>query len=400
MGKKEKIQLGIIGGIVIATGVFLWFRDGKSHKTEGVWITRPESGTKQQAIVMELEEESEEWEFSVNPREKTSEEIEAAFAETVRILEERLEVREDGTILVIENISLPQCVTETGVDIRWQSSNTEVVTKDGQVHREGLLGPCKVSLQARMYFVGEDREHWFAAEVLPYEEGSKEALLHGAKEALEQLEQETAGEEGFYLPESIGRVTVALPEQSGALPGLLVASALFLPFGVFISKRQEKEKEKKKWEKAMLEGYPQLVTKLTLYIGAGMSLRGAWERLATEYRTVAEQTGKRSAVDDEIFILAGELKNGTPEAKAYENFGRRIGLKPYTRCAALLVSQSPKGSGNLRRGLEAESALAWELQKERAAKKGEEAQTKLLFPMMGMLFLIMAVVMIPAFFTM
>jgi len=150
----------------------------------------------------------------------------------------------------------------------------------------------------------------------------------------------------------------------------------------------------------LLAAYPRLVTKLTLYIGAGMSLRSAWERLAADYRTESEQAGKRSAVAEEVFLLAGELKNGIPEARAYENFGRRIGLKPYARCGALLVNQLQKGGGSLRAGLEAEVALAWELHRERAAKKGEEAQTKLLFPMMGMLFLVMAVVMIPAFFTM
>ena len=44
--------------------------------------------------------------------------------------------------------------------------------------------------------------------------------------------------------------------------------------------------------------------------------------------------------------------------------------------------------------------LAWELHRDRAEKKGEEAQTKLLFPMMGMLFLVMALIMVPAFFSM
>jgi len=99
-------------------------------------------------------------------------------------------------------------------------------------------------------------------------------------------------------------------------------------------------------------------------------------------------------------MLVGELKNGTSEARAYEAFGRRISLKPYLRCASLLVSQLQKGSGGLRKNLENEVQLAWEMHREQAAKKGEEAQTKLLFPMMGMLFLVMAVVMIPAFFTM
>ena len=84
----------------------------------------------------------------------------------------------------------------------------------------------------------------------------------------------------------------------------------------------------------------------------------------------------------------------------YEAFGRRIGLKPYLRLASLLVNQLQKGSGALRENLEAEVRLAWEIHRDRAEKKGEEAQTKLLLPMMGMLFLVMALIMVPAFFSM
>ena len=70
------------------------------------------------------------------------------------------------------------------------------------------------------------------------------------------------------------------------------------------------------------------------------------------------------------------------------------------RCVSLMVSQLQKGSGALRKSLEGEVRLAWESYRERVTQKGEEAQTKLLFPMMGMLFLVMAIVMIPAFFAM
>jgi len=149
-----------------------------------------------------------------------------------------------------------------------------------------------------------------------------------------------------------------------------------------------------------MTAYPQLITKLTLYIGAGLSLRGAWERLAADYREKAQISENPSCVGDEVLLLAGELKNGASEAKAYEEFGRRIGLKPYQRCASLLVSRLQKGSGDLRKSLETEVRLAWETYREQVTKKGEESQTKLLFPMMGMLFLVMAVIMIPAFFAM
>ena len=308
--------------------------------------------------------------------------------------------RGEEAIVLTESVILPQYMEETGVEIRWNSSDVTVVSKEGVLQRERLNEECEIQLQARMRFGEEDREHWFAVKVPPYEPGSADALLYEARESLTELEKETLGADGFYLPSEIGPVAISLPETSGTLQGMLAVVVICLPFAVIISKRQEKEKERKRREEALLVAYPQLITKLTLYTGAGMSLRGAWERLASEYRVKAESSGKREAIGEEVFILAGELKNGTSEARAYEAFGRRIGLKPYLRCASLLVSQLQKGSGGLRKGLENEVQIAWEMHREQAAKKGEEAQTKMLFPMMGMLFLVMAVVMIQAFFSM
>ena len=400
MSKKEKIQWGIIGIIVLATAIFLLLRDGGKEEDTRIWIERPESGTRKETVALFLEETSEEWTLEVEPRERTEEEIDAAFSETIRILKEFFGVRGEEAAELSESVSLPQSIPETGVEIRWSSSDNNVVTKEGAVRREHLTAACEVQLQARMTFGQEDREHWFTIKVLPYEAGSREALLHGAQEELCALEEATSGEEGFYLPEEIGPVAIGRPEKSGSLWGVVLVGILFVPFLLIFSKRQEREKARKLRAEELLAEYPRLITKLTLYTGAGMSLRGSWERLGAEYRAKAENTGKKSAIGEEILMLVGELKNGTSEERAYEAFGRRISLKPYLRCASLLVSQLQKGSGGLRKNLENEVQLAWEMHREQAAKKGEEAQTKLLFPMMGMLFLVMAVVMIPAFFTM
>lgn len=400
MGKKEKLQWVVIGMIVVATTLFLWIRESGKEGETRIWIARPESGTKKQTLLMTLDETKEEWSLEVVPRQRTEEEVATAFSESVRILNDILGVMEGQKTVWTASVSLPQYLEETGVEIRWTSSDTTVLSKDGAIQREHLEEVQTVNLQARLSYAGEEREHWFTVEIPPCELGSAEAMIYEARKELRSLEEETSREDGFYLPEAIGAVSIGLPETSNSVWGVLIAVILFLPFALVFAKRREREREKQQREEAFLEAYPQVVTKLTLYTGAGLSLRGAWERLASECRKKVEKTGQSNAVWEEVFILAGELKNGVSEARVYEAFGRRIALKPYLRCAALLVSQLQKGSGGLRKSLENEVQLAWEMQRERAAKKGEEAQTKLLFPMMGMLFLVMAVVMIPAFLSM
>ncbi len=400
MKKKEKIQWCVIAIIVIATAGILLLREQEPKEESQSWIARPENGTKYETISVALGDVTEEWTLEVEPRKKTVEEIEEAFSETVRSIYRRLGTEEGGKAVLTESVELPSYDSETGVNIRWSSSETSVVSKEGIVQRAPLKESCEITLRACMSFGGESREHWFCAEVPPHEAESVETVLYEAGEYLKTLEKETQEADGFYLPETIGTVTVGTKEDSGGDFKWVIAAALFLPLAIVIAKRQEKEKEREKRDEECMTAYPQLVTKLTLYIGAGLSLRGAWERLAADYREKAEASGETDIVGDAVMLLAGELKNGTSEAKAYEEFGRRIGLKPYLRCASLLVSQLQKGSGVLRKSLENEVRLAWEMYREQATKKGEEAQTKLLFPMMGMLFLVMAVIMIPAFFSM
>lgn len=390
----------MVAVIVIATAGILWNRERGKEEEARAWIARPESGTKYETVSVSLGDVTENLTLEVEARKKTPEEIETAFSETVRRLYCFLGVEEGKTAVLTESVELPQYDPETGVDIRWVSSESSVVSKEGTVQRESLKEPCEVTLQAYISYGGETREHWFYAKVPPYEEESAEAVLYKAGEYLKKLEKETQDSDGFYLPDAIGTVIVGGKEDSGTVLKWIIAAALFLPLVVVIAKRQEKEKERKNREEAYMTAYPQLITKLTLYIGAGLSLRGAWERLAADYRAKVDVTGKTDVTGEEVLLLAGELKNGTSEAKAYEEFGRRIGLKPYLRCASLLVSQLQKGSGVLRKSLESEVRLAWEMYREQVTKRGEEAQTKLLFPMMGMLFLVMAVIMIPAFFAM
>ena len=97
MSKKEKIQWGIIGIIVLATAIFLLLRDGGKEEDTRIWIERPESGTRKETVALFLEETSEEWTLEVEPRERTEEEIDEAFSETIRILKEFFGVRgEEG----------------------------------------------------------------------------------------------------------------------------------------------------------------------------------------------------------------------------------------------------------------------------------------------------------------
>lgn len=148
----------------------------------------------------------------------------------------------------------------------------------------------------------------------------------------------------------------------------------------------------------MVLTYPEMVSKLSIYLGAGMTLKAAWEKICADYELGKKDRGK-NPVYEEMNIACLEMKSGIPEGRAYEQFGRRCGIPIYSKFSTLLTQNLRKGSTKLGPLLKEESRLAFEERKNAARKAGEEAGTKLLFPMMMMLCVVMLMILLPAFMT-
>ena len=92
------------------------------------------------------------------------------------------------------------------------------------------------------------------------------------------------------------------------------------------------------------------------------------------------------------------MKDGVSETKAIERFGKRCRLLPYMRFASVVSQNIRKGAEGILSILEGDSLEALEQRKARALAEGEKAGTKLLFPMMLMLGMVMILVIVPACF--
>ena len=143
--------------------------------------------------------------------------------------------------------------------------------------------------------------------------------------------------------------------------------------------------------------YPELVSKFTVLLQAGLSARNVWERMVAEYEKQRGKGEKPRYVMEEMRVTKLQLDNGVYESRAYGEFGRRCGLHPYMKFAALLEQSLRQGSGGLSLLLMEEAEAAFEQRKHLARRLGEEAATKLMLPMFLMLLVVLAVVMAPGF---
>ena len=164
-----------------------------------------------------------------------------------------------------------------------------------------------------------------------------------------------------------------------------------------VEKSRKQEEEKRRKENLQSE-YPELVSKLPILLGAGMTLFFAWINIATNYSNMRKNnTIPIHPLYEEMLITCHEIESGVGEARAYERFGERCGLHRYRKFCSLLVQNLRKGTRGLVQLLEQEVSDAFEERKNLAKKSGEEAGTKMLFPMMMMFGIIIVIIMVPAF---
>ena len=124
-------------------------------------------------------------------------------------------------------------------------------------------------------------------------------------------------------------------------------------------------------------------------------------KISDEYQKKRQTAGTKARFAYEEIVKTGfEMQSGVSEQRAYERLGERCRVSCYKKLMGLLIQNVRKGNRGLGELLEAEMWQAFEGRKDLAKKQGEEAGTKLLLPMMGMLAVVMVIVIAPALMSM
>ena len=195
--------------------------------------------------------------------------------------------------------------------------------------------------------------------------------------AIDEFDHITEESEWMKLPEYFDGKTLSyrMERDYSSFLILAIGAVMSVLYG-FEDKIRQKEKEKKRKEQLALE-YSELVSKLQIYLGAGMTVRTAWERIAKDYeRRLSKQEKIVSPAYEEAANVCKDLQSGVSEPEAYRRFGRRCGLRPYMKLASLLEQSRKTGLKNLRSLLDEEVASAYEERRNLAKRQGEEAATK------------------------
>lgn len=224
---------------------------------------------------------------------------------------------------------------------------------------------------------------------------AKEQEQKDIMEEIARYNEERGDPDYYYLPEQWNGKKLQWISPADTSGKMLTGIFLIAAMIVLVMKGREEQVQLQKRQEELLMDYPGLIMKFTLLVQAGMTVRKAFQKIALDYGR-KKKSIKRAAYE-EIRVVCYEMESGVSEGEAYRRFGERCGQVKYKTLATLLIQNLQKGSRQMADMLERESVEAWEERKRKARVLGEAAATKLLFPMMLMLIIVMAIVMIPAF---
>lgn len=284
------------------------------------------------------------------------------------------------------------------VEAEWSFSPRGYVDTDFNIHeekipKEGVVINAVVTLTCGTY-----EELYTFAFLIEQKELTEEEQLITSLDKWFETEMQKEGSEKILLPEQMNGITLHWSEKGEYISLKVFCLGIVVLLLLYFREKEQQKEAKKLYLNSMEQDYPEIVGSLSVLLGAGMTLKQAWNIMAAQYIKKVKNDGyEKKAAFEEIVLVNRKIQEGAGEKEAFLQMMERVPLMCYHRLIRMLLVNRDNGTKGLCEMLDKEAEAAYEKRILNVRKLGEEASTKLLMPMMIMLFLVMAIVLLPAF---
>ena len=362
---------GVLIAALLLSFLYCLFQPSDTQEILDGYVVRRQEQEQSLAVTAESNDGQKLWkkelELTVSDRDFTEKEKENLDGRTKKYLESELLGENQSLQQVDKPLHLPDSMPSTQMEIHWTVEDT-YLSEDGSLCKEQIpKSGVDTEVTAEASWRNWKKVYSFSIHIAPVKWSEKSLWEKNVEQAVAKQMEEQAEKEVVKLP-------------------------------VFWRMQQKKEQTLRR-EQLLLD-HPAVVNQFMLLLGAGLSVRKVIERLVSEYEKKCQRGGKKRYVYEELGVAMRQMHDGVSETKAVECFGRRCLLQQYLRFCSLITQNMKKGAEGMLAILETEAMDSLERRKEHALQLGEKAGTRLLFPMMLMLLIVMGIIMVPAFMTM
>lgn len=392
--------------VLVLTGILtlVAFIAEKVSVDSGFLVTRNSygEGEKIEEYELTIEDELEKQTFQIEVEEQkyTYAEVQELFQAVMDELDKVVLGENESFNRIETDLNLVTSLADYPVQIQWDLNSYEVMSIEGEIREDKVTEEGTLVTIRGTISYGEEQTVYVRNMMVysPTRDG-EEQLIYDVQQAINAREEETREEESFSLPDEMNGKELQWSKKKEQRWYYILLIGIVSSVYLVYREREKVKKNAKQRREELLREYPGMISKFTMLLGTGTTVKNAWEKIVQNYELQKEQLG-RQAVYEEMLFTYREMQGGIPEVEAYEKFGKRCGITLYVKFGTMLAQNLRKGSKGISDILRMEAIQSFENRKSTAKRLGEEAGTKLLMPMMGMLMVVLVMVMVPAFLTM
>ena len=385
------IRLSLIFIIALSLLGIVSIYSDKSSANDVITVKRPAEDSEDINLKLSArysDETTEDINVLISKRKYTDKEIEEFFDKGFDMAFKKALAYNDDYDHIDSSLNLIKRLDDNPLNLEWQIEPDDYFDSTGQLINEVSEDVC-LKLTLTLKYGKDIRSRSKYMVLYPKVLNKSELRSRNLKNEIAKINDTSPYKEVVKIPRNINGVYLNSVEDTDSYYVFLVLIIL-VPILLYMRERQSLKKAAKDREEKLIAGYAELVSKLLLYLKAGNTIKSAFSRIALD------ESSDDNPLYVELNAMVNELNSGVSESAGYEKMSKRLRLPCYTRLMNLLVQNHKKGSLKLLDMLKAERLNALKEQRDYAKKRGEEASTKLLFPMIILLVISMVIIMVPA----
>lgn len=337
----------------------------------------------------------------ISPKQYTQQEIDEIFDQLYEYLCEEVLGNNSSLDYVTQDLNFHIEIPYEGVTVEWIPSDLTLISEEGKIFSEqldtefGNVTEITADVSCGTY------QTFYKIPIHLYPEYFSEIQkrMVGLNKEIQTAEEESNTEETYRLPEKYdGKYLTYYIQNEPVYIGVFLI--LFLALTVLLAVNYDfklKEKSENR-ERQMQLDYSEIVCKFTVLIGAGMPIRGAWERIVQDYVNEKNKNQKYSRYAyEEMLYISYRMKSGLSEREAYAEYGKRCHMHSYLKLSSILGQNLLKGNQGIIELLGNETKEAFLEHQHLVRRMGEKMSTRLMLPMLLSFALVMIVIIFPAF---
>ena len=381
------LMLGMTCAVLMGISAF---NETKLENGYELLRNEPKEGDYEESLIATIGEEQISLNITVSERLLSETEAKEELSNAREQLAGFLKGENESLKKITSDLNFLTEIPETSVEIQWVDNASDYFTSAGKRRKEVVLTePVEIRLSAILTCQEFSEDYETTITLFPVETDT----IGDLHRLIEEENQQQAKNKAFMLPDVYNGNSVTWHKKLDTTFLLVFVLTIITVLLIKFGEKRDQENIKKERLELLEKEYAKLVSKFTMLLSAGLSIRNAWERIVLLYR-------KKGNTEDVLFQELNwgllQMQKGVSELEIYEAVGVRFGNVHYKKLMAMFVSDRKRGSVNLLDAMSQEMLSAWEEQKRKSRQHGEKIGTKLLIPMMGMLGIVFVIVMMPA----